>query len=219
MSFVASVGCIHPHGESNATSSCYEGPIDVHVQYPDGAPAANLPIGFGAMLWIVDPSTGESVLHERTWRTDENGDCRRDRWRECMLPTMLYAIDVPRQLAALKPILRYDALEETHRLTLNAACRVTGRVSDANLGSRDTDDRLVLVKLNPGTTLTSRYIKYQTADGQFSFLVPPGEYTMSISTAQAQSNGIRVDVPRGASRLDVGDVRFEMFFEYAPAER
>ncbi|MCA9254607.1 MAG: hypothetical protein KDA33_03175 [Phycisphaerales bacterium] len=203
-------GCLAGRGAIRTAPGCYEGPFDLRVVHEDGAPAGNTPIGIFFMLWMADPSTGNVELYEKTRRTNANGRFHRDAVRECMTPTYLYAMDEPHGLAALKVISDVDEIDAPHRLTLRPACRVSGRVSASHLNEPRRADPPILVALHPGTRLTSRYLKRQTIDGHFEFLVPPGAYTLAISTRDATSKGVRIDIPRNSKHLDIGVVAFEM---------
>lgn len=209
LAIVVLAGCQHPRRMSSVSSSCYEGPVALRVEYPDGTPAADVPVGLGFMLWRSDPTTGQAALHAKTLHTDADGQYRRARWRECMLPTWLYAVDESRRLAAFEMIPSYDRIDGRHALTLTPACRVTGRVHKMHFKWTTRESPNILVELNPGPTRTSRTLKYESRDGRFAFLVPPAVYTLSIATSQVLWKGTRVDIPAGKPDIDLGVVQFE----------
>lgn len=194
-----------------AVSSCYLGPMDLKVQYADGTPASNAPVGIFSMLWLPDPVTGKPTRYPRTHRTDREGRFHKAQVRECMTPTWFYASDEEKGLAALLPISEFDQIGEPKTLTLQQACWLTGRIKNnpepRKFGIYEYGH---FVFLSPGETPSSRYLKQGCGESGFRFLVPPGTYLIRLGYENAIVKDIRIDVPAGMAEYDVGVLEFEV---------
>ena len=194
-----------------AESSCYEGPIELTVRYGDGTPAPNVPVGLGIVLWQPGAGMDRFRLNHKTPYTDENGVYRRMRWRECMVPTWLFAADEQRGLAALLPLEQFDQIAGPHVLTLRNGCRVRGRALSTTIDNHTVKSKsTTVIILYPEWKPSSRPLKCVCADDRtFCFLVPPGRYTIFRRDSSSLSDGIKIEVPRGKPNYDLGELFFE----------
>lgn len=188
------------------SSGCYLGPVEVHVEYPNGKPAGELPVSLGGMKWLsatgVEPPP---LFHPRF--TDQHGRFAKESWNECMFPTMFYSLDEKRQLAGIRICASMGDLIEPQVVRLQPARWVTGQIVSSELAEYGRTSSYYTANLYPDNPISARNLMFHGKTGRFRFLVPPGEYSLSIQGEHLEyRTDIRVFVPRGSQTIDLGSI-------------
>ncbi len=207
--------CSHVGGdrevEESVGGSCYSGPLEIRVVNPDSTPAAHVPLGCGFFLYCTtEPSKEEAKspppLYWKTPRAGADGVFRKDRWRECMLPTYFYAVDEARGLAALEVCTKKEELIPSHTLHLRPARWLTGRVQVAESHGDASNKSLFWIQVYPGRRVTDRELRTVCGNGRFRFLLPPGEYVLNCKREGMTSRIIPVQLAAGETPYDLGSI-------------
>jgi hypothetical protein len=183
------------------------GPVEVRVIYPDGSPAANLPVSLGDMFWYSEEGLDPPPLHPKTWHTDAQGRLQREKWFECIFPTMFYALDQQRNLAGLCICESMEGLAEPQIVRLGPARWVKGRIVSSELAEERLEPSYYSAILEADNPPSGRLLRYNCTSGEFRFLVPPGEYLLSLQGEHLEyRQQIQVFVPQGDGTINLGDI-------------
>lgn len=189
------------------TNGCFNGPLEVRVLSPDGSPAAGVPVSTGLMLWYSEHGTTPPPLYKKTRRTDEQGRLLKAPWFECMFPTMFYALDEQRGLAGLRICESMEDLMDPQIVRLGPARWVTGRIVSSELASYGLEPSYCTSNLYPNNPINARSLRYHSSGNRFRFLVPSGEYALSLQGEHLEwRRDVKVFVPEGTGTLDLGDI-------------
>jgi hypothetical protein len=196
-----------PAPDYRTASGCYLGPVEVHVIYPDGSPAANVPASLGAMVWYSEEGLEPPPLHKSMRRTDAQGRLQREKWYECIFPTMFYALDQQRNLAGLRVCESMEELAEPQVVRLGPARWVEGRIVSSELAEHGLEPSYYSADMKAANPNSGRLLRYKCKSGEFRFLVPPGEYLLYLQGEHLEwRREIQVFVPRGEGTINLGDI-------------
>ncbi len=156
--------------------------------------------------------SSDNVLDEpsaaHTLRTDAQGRCGLESFYECMFPTMFYSFDAERGLAGIRICEAIGDLMEPQVIRLVPARWVTGEVASSELADYGLTSSYYCVQLYPANPINGRELRQQGKNPRFRFLVPPGEYAMSLQGEHLEfRRRVKVFVPPGIAAGRRPDVR------------
>ena len=163
----------------------------------DGRPVEGATVGISASgqanrepVWsLYLPNSTSDAGGVVTFLTRDLGDA----------PVVLYALHEGRQLAAFQRVDPKSAGPEVE-ITLEAACRVHGRVASSQMteiGRDATDVRVILYRGERS------HLYYDSTDQHFAFYLPPGDYRLKMGGAGLQSVDHAFTVRPGAEELQI----------------
>ena len=189
-----------------SSSGCYFGPVEVRVEYPDGKPAANLPVSLGGMHWYSSTGVEPPPLFRPRF-TDQNGRFAKETWKECLFPTMFYSLDEKRKLAGIRICESMGDLAEPQTVRLQPARWVSGHIVSSELAEYGRTSSFYRAELYPDNPINGRRLLHTNRTGRFRFLVPPGEYSLFIQGEHLEYRTyVRVFVPKGSQPMDLGRI-------------
>ncbi len=159
-------------------NGCRVGPIEFRVTGPDDKPCPNAAVGFD-LFWLSTPESHKPALNPRTWRTDDSGVFRKESYRECMYPTVVYAIDEKRKLAGYTIVERLSELDRPVLVKMLPARTVVGKIKFATFGGLRPE--YIRISFNPGEKPFDRCLVQSATLDSFEMLMPPGKWTMSVT--------------------------------------
>ncbi|RIL08713.1 MAG: hypothetical protein DCC75_08215 [Proteobacteria bacterium] len=193
----------------SSPSSCRVGPVELRVLDPEGKPSAGAAVGFG-ISWYSLESNEPLALHKKVWRTNGEGVFLSESFRECVCPTIAYAVDPERLLAGFTVVDNLSDLNNPISIRLQPARWIEGRVRCDPLPLKGVGPDYISVHANPGNKPFDRTLSSVSRLEHFRLLVPPGDWTI-VATVSGSNYNVPtkakvIAIPAGKDKLVLDDI-------------